>query len=180
MLACWRLCRRLVCWCVEGCWRLCCVEGWCVGVLKARSPQWLQQGRWEGKARLRGSTGVKWGRRGAVTWLSICKDHPDCRVDGRWRLARRKAEDQALQVRTTLAWIGMVAGTGRRDIRCFSFMAVPCSLWDLSSPIRRWISAIAVNTRSPIHWTFRVFPLLVYFFIFGVAKEWKIIYCYIF
>lgn len=124
----WRFCWSLVCWCVEGCWRLCCVEGWCVSVLKARSPQWLQQGRWECKARLWWSTGVKWGRRGVMTWLSIYKDHPDRRVDSRWRLARRKAEDQALQIRMTLAWIRMVAGTGRRDIRCFSFMAVPCSL----------------------------------------------------
>lgn len=122
-----KVCWSLMCWCVEGCWRLCCVEGWCVSVLKARSPQWLQQGgsvkQGYGEAQeLNGEEEESW------TWLSIYKDHPDRRVDSRWRLARRKAEDQALQIRMTLAWIRMVAGTGRRDIRCFSFMAVPCSL----------------------------------------------------
>lgn len=123
VVLCWRLvCScvescvvfRLVCWYVEG-----CVEDWCVGVLKARSPQWLQQGRWECKARLRWRTGVKWGRRGVMIWLNICKDHPDHRVDSRRRLARRKAEDKALQVKMTLAWIRMVAVIGRRDVRFF-------------------------------------------------------------
>ena len=111
-------------WCVEDCWRLCCVEGWCISVLKARSPQWLQQGRWECKARLRWRTGVKWGRRRVTIWLNIYKDHTDCRVDSRCRLAGRKAEDKALQIKMTLAWIRMVAVIGRRDIRFFFFW--PC------------------------------------------------------
>ena len=68
-----------------------------------------------------------------MIWLNICKDHPDHRVDSRRRLARRKAEDKALQVKMTLAWIRMVAVIGRRDVRFFPFR--PChAAWRILDP----------------------------------------------
>ena len=41
----------------------------------------------------------------------------------------------------------------------FSFLAVPRSLRDLSSPTRVWTWAWAVKALSPNHWTAREFPI---------------------
>ena len=38
---------------------------------------------------------------------------------------------------------------------CFIFSAMPCGLWDLSSPTRDWTWAPAVKAWSPNHWTAR-------------------------
>ena len=38
---------------------------------------------------------------------------------------------------------------------CFVFSAMPCGLWDLSSPTRDWTWAPTVKAQSPNHWTAR-------------------------
>ena len=63
---------------------------------------------------------------------------------------------------------------------CFVFLAVSCSLWDLSSPIRDQTHTMAVKTWSPDHWTTRGFPrqvLKFYFFslFFKINFYWSVV-----
>ena len=69
----------------------------------------------------------------------------------------------------------------REDILfSFVFLAVSCSLWDLSSPIRDQTHTMAVKTWSPDHWTTRKFPRQVFKFnffslFFKINFYWSIV-----
>ena len=66
----------------------------------------------------------------------------------------------------------------------FYFLAMPCSLRDLSSPTRCWTQAPVVKAQSPNHWTTREFPYVAfYLFIYFLKFIYLFIYfwlCWVF
>ena len=59
---------------------------------------------------------------------------------------KQKKETNKLWVTGTSNW----GYTGEKT--CFSFLALPCCLWALSSLTRNWTQATAVKPRNPNHW----------------------------
>ena len=54
----------------------------------------------------------------------------------------------------------------KKKINLLFFLAIPCVLWDLSSPTRDRTRALALKALSPNHWTDREFPGLLNFGLF--------------